>query len=68
MLHTTALAQQRGDVLMKITELFPDVITEDMECEFKAVLNSENPVKWAKTIVGLQIAMEASCLLGSLTT
>ena len=37
---------------MKITELFPDVITEDMECEFKAVLNSENPVKWAKTIVG----------------
>lgn len=52
MLHTTALEQRQGDVLMKITELFPDVITEDMECEFKAVLNSENPVKWAKTIVG----------------
>ena len=37
---------------MKITELFSDVITEDMECEFKAVLNSDNPVKWAKSIVG----------------
>ncbi len=37
---------------MKITELFSDVIAEDIECEFKAVLNSENPVKWAKTIVG----------------
>ena len=25
---------------------------EDIVCEFKAVLNPENPVKWAKTIVG----------------
>lgn len=37
---------------MKITELFYDVITEDIECEFKSILKSENPVKWAKTIVG----------------
>lgn len=37
---------------MKVSELFPDVITEDVACEFKAVLNPENPVKWAKTIVG----------------
>lgn len=44
--------QQEESALMKITELFSDVITEDIACEFKAVLNSENPVKWAKTIVG----------------
>lgn len=37
---------------MKIDELFPDVITEDLCYEFKAVLNPENPIKWAKTIVG----------------
>lgn len=37
---------------MKITELFSDVITENVKYEFKAKLNSENPVKWAKTIVG----------------
>lgn len=37
---------------MKITELFSDVITENIECEFKTILKSENPVKWAKTIVG----------------
>lgn len=37
---------------MKITELFSDVITEDIECEFKSILKPENPVKWAKTIVG----------------
>ena len=37
---------------MKIKELYPDVITEDLDYEYKAVLNPENPVKWAKTIVG----------------
>ncbi len=37
---------------MKINELFSDVITEDLQCEFKAQLNRENPVKWAKSIVG----------------
>ena len=36
---------------MHVRELFPDVITEDLNYEFKAVLNSEKPVKWAKTIV-----------------
>ena len=36
---------------MHIRELFPDVITEDLDYEFKAVLNSDKPVKWAKTIV-----------------
>ena len=33
-------------------ELFPDVITEDLDYEYKQVLNPDNPVKWAKTIVG----------------
>lgn len=36
---------------MKVRELFPDVITEDRNCEFKAVLNPDHPVKWAKTLV-----------------
>ena len=36
---------------MKIYELFSDVITEDLKYEFKAILSSDNPVKWAKTLV-----------------
>jgi len=36
---------------MKITEMYADVINEDTKYEYKAVLNSENPVKWAKTLV-----------------
>ena len=36
---------------MKISELFPDVITEDRHYEFKSVLSSDNPVRWAKTLV-----------------
>ncbi len=37
---------------MKITELYNDVIVEDLDYEYKAELNTENPMKWAKTIVG----------------
>lgn len=37
---------------MKINDLYPDVITEDLNYEYKAVLNPENPIKWAKTIIG----------------
>ena len=37
---------------MKIAELYNDVITENLDYEFKAELNPENPMKWAKTIVG----------------
>ena len=37
---------------MHIRELFPDVITEVLDYEYKQVLNPDNPVKWAKTIVG----------------
>ena len=36
---------------MKIKELYPDVITENLQYEYKAVLNSVNPIKWAKTLV-----------------
>ncbi len=36
---------------MKVNELFPDVMTEDTKFEYKAILNRENPVKWAKNIV-----------------
>lgn len=37
---------------MKISELYPDVISEDLDYEYKAQLNTDNPIKWAKTIVG----------------
>lgn len=37
---------------MKITELYNDVINENLDYEYKAELNPENPMKWAKTIVG----------------
>lgn len=37
---------------MKIKDLYPDVITEDLNYEYKAVLNPDNPIKWAKTIIG----------------
>ena len=36
---------------MKISEIFPEVLMEDLEYEFKQVLSEENPIKWAKTIV-----------------
>ena len=36
---------------MKISQIFPDVIGENLNYEFKAALNENNPVKWAKTIV-----------------
>lgn len=34
-----------------MNELFSDVLTENTVCEFKAVLNPDHPVKWAKTLV-----------------
>ena len=37
---------------MRITELYSDVIVEDRKYEYKAVLNPNNPVKWAKSLVG----------------
>ena len=37
---------------MKIKDIYPDVIAENLSYEYKAVLNPDNPVKWAKTIVG----------------
>ena len=37
---------------MKISELYPDAISEDLDYEYKSQLNPENPIKWAKTIVG----------------
>lgn len=37
---------------MKIKELYPDVIVENLNYEYKAVLTPDNPVKWAKTIIG----------------
>lgn len=37
---------------MKITELYNDVINENLDYEYKAELNPEKPMNWAKTIVG----------------
>ena len=36
---------------MKINELYSDILTEDTKYEFKALLNPNEPLKWAKTIV-----------------
>ncbi len=36
---------------MKINELYSDILIENSKYEFKAKLNPDNPVKWAKTIV-----------------
>ena len=37
---------------MRINDLYPEVITEDINYEYKTLLNPEKPVKWAKTLVG----------------
>ncbi len=37
---------------MKINELYNDVITEDSNNEYKASLNPDKPIKWAKTLIG----------------
>lgn len=37
---------------MKIKELFADVISENQKYEFKSVLTPDNPLKWAKTVIG----------------
>lgn len=37
---------------MKISELYSNVINEDLEYEYKAELNPNSPINWAKTIVG----------------
>ena len=37
---------------MKIRELYPDVIAENSDYEYKVSLNPDNPIKWAKTIIG----------------
>lgn len=37
---------------MKLRELYPDVITEDLIYEYKIALNPDNPINWAKTIIG----------------
>lgn len=43
---------------MKIKELYPDVITEDTSYEYKAVLNPDNPIKWAKLLLDMQMIKE----------
>lgn len=49
---------------MKIQELYPDVITEDMNYEFKAALNPDKPVKWAKSIIGYANAQGGILFVG----
>ena len=46
------MEEQPGGRKVKITEIYNDVINENVDYEFKAELNPENPMKWAKTIVG----------------
>ena len=37
---------------MKIKELYPEAINENLNYEYKSILNPDNPIKWAKTIIG----------------
>ena len=46
------IEEESGGRKVKITEIYNDVIIENLDYEFKAELNPENPMKWAKTIVG----------------
>ena len=36
--------------IMKINELYSDILLENTKYEFKAILNSDKLVKWAKSI------------------
>lgn len=50
--------------MMNITELFSNVLTEDLEYEFKVLLKQEDPIKWAKTIVGFANAEGGTLFVG----
>lgn len=52
---------------MKIRNLFPDVITEDMDYEFKAVLNPDHPVKWTRILVAYDITADGIMVLWEFT-
>lgn len=55
MLNNACYSDQKDVVeveVMKLKELYPDVITEDTEYEYKATINSDKPINWAKTLVG----------------
>ena len=43
---------------MKVRELYPDVITEDLCYEYKAKLTPNNPIKWAKLLLDMQTVKE----------
>lgn len=49
---------------MKISDLFPEVKSEDLNYEYKAILNPENPIKWAKTIVGFANGQGGTLFVG----
>lgn len=49
---------------MKISQIFPDVIGEDLNYEFKATLSEDNPVKWAKTIVAYANSVGGTIFVG----
>jgi len=49
---------------MKIRELYPDVVAENSDYEFKASLNPDNPIKWAKTIIGYANDKGGTLLVG----
>ncbi len=49
--NVTRQCRIRKEREKKVREIYPDAINENMQHEFKAVLNPDNPVKWAKTLV-----------------
>lgn len=49
---------------MKIQKLFGDVLGEDLKYEFKAKLNADSPIKWAKTIVAFANGQGGTLFVG----
>lgn len=49
---------------MRINELFNDVISEDLKYEFKAILNQDKPIKWAKTLVAFANSLGGILFVG----
>ncbi len=52
---------------MKIRELYSDMLSVDLHHKYKAVLGTDSPVKWAKTLVAYANG-EGECSLSEFQT
>ena len=49
---------------MKISELYPEVISENTQYEYKEKLNTEKPITWAKSLVGYANGQGGTVFIG----